>query len=77
MYEKSPKDLKESLYPIMGLGNPEIIQATCFHGPQAGEKYHLKEIKIFTGDELAENLKNFKIEKIKTNLSSFEIQFLC
>ncbi|TDJ07197.1 MAG: hypothetical protein E2O68_03960 [Deltaproteobacteria bacterium] len=74
MYAISPEKLKACLYPIMGFGSKEMIQATCFHGIENGQKYHLKGIKIFTGSSLVHNLKDFKIEKIKKNLSSFEIK---
>jgi hypothetical protein len=74
MNKESPALLKKCLYPIMGFGNPAIIQATCFHGAQNGEKYNLKGIKILTGEELEEELEVFKIEPIKEDLSSFEIK---
>lgn len=74
MNKESPSLLKKCLYPIMGFGNSAIIQATCFHGAQNGEKYNLKGIKILTGEELEEELEVFMIEPIKEDLSSFEIK---
>jgi len=74
MYDFSQDMFKESLYPIMGFGNSEIIQATCFHGNFKGEKYHPKGIKIISGEDLKEKLKDLKILKFREDLSSFEIK---
>ncbi|RLA65873.1 MAG: hypothetical protein DRQ88_04180 [Epsilonproteobacteria bacterium] len=74
MYGQSQEDFKKCLYPIMGFGNLQIIQATCFHGILKGKKYNLKGVKVFTGDELKQNLKKLKLEKLKADLSSFEMR---
>lgn len=66
-----------SLWPLMGLADPNIIQATCFHSQKQREgnlsRYHFHSVHVYDFDQLARSLKGLELRPLKENISSFEI----
>ncbi len=69
----------KSLYPLIGLGNQEMIQATCFHVAtnKNGKlvKYNLARNHVLCGSELISSDLSYSFVDLKENISSFEIKF--
>lgn len=69
----------KSLFPIIGMGHPEIIQVTCFHGVNTinglKKRYQLKDIIVSGSKKILNNLQLTEIMPLKDGLSSFEVKF--
>jgi len=67
------------LFPLIGLGNQEIIQATCFHVSSTKDgsvtKYNLARNHILCGKEIIASQLDYSFVELKKNISSFEIKF--
>jgi hypothetical protein len=74
-----PQSFLSSLYPLIGIGSNEMIQATCFHksstikGKQ--EKYILSRNHILKANQLKKEDLCYKLLPLKENISSFEVSF--
>lgn len=78
LYNEDKDLFIRSIYPLMGLGDINLIQATCFHKSSTkGEntqKYLLSRTHIFEGRELKEEASNVQILPLKKGISSFEVK---
>lgn len=62
----------DSVLPLIGIGNQDIVQVTCFHKEVKGEKYLPSGVHVIESKDL---LKNHSVEllPLKKGISSFEI----
>lgn len=74
LHKENTEDFAKSILPLMGVGDTEIIQVTCFHKDIKGDKYNFADIHIIRGKELSTNLNEIKILPLKESISSFEIE---
>ena len=70
--EEDPRLFTRSILPLIGIGNSEIIQVTCFHREKSGEKYQLSGVHIVESNEITSN-KNVELLPLKDGISSFEL----
>lgn len=70
---QNPVDFALSLYPILGIADPDILQVICFHSMKDHEKYLLKEISMMEIADLTEELKVLNFLGDHKEKSSFEI----
>jgi hypothetical protein len=74
LIESDEKSFSNCILPLMGVGDKEILQVTCFHKDIKGDKYNFADIHIISGKELSENTNEIKILPLKESISSFEIE---
>ena len=70
--EEDPSLFARSILPLIGIGNSEIIQVTCFHQEKKGEKYQPSGIHIVKSSEITSGT-NVKLLPLKEGISSFEL----
>ncbi|WP_372654492.1 hypothetical protein [Halobacteriovorax sp.] len=67
------KLFSECILPLIGIGNPDIIQATCFHKEKKGEKYLPSGVHIVKSSDLISS-EEVEILPLKEGISSFELR---
>jgi len=71
LYEENRELFLKSLLPLIGIGNSDIIQVSCFHKEIQKEKYQLGGVHIVNSKDLIS--KEVEIAPLKEGISSFEI----
>ncbi|WP_127717647.1 hypothetical protein [Halobacteriovorax sp. HLS] len=74
LYKEDKVLFGKSLLPLMGIGDVDIIQITCFHKEVKGIRYNFSGIHLLYGQELMNDLEMIEILPLKESISSFEIQ---
>ena len=78
LYNHDKELFTKAIYPLMGLGDINLIQATCFHKSSTKgdetQKYLLSRTHIFAGTELKEEANEIEILPLKSGISSFEVK---
>jgi len=72
----SPKLFAESLYPILGFGARNLIQAIVFVDSKQGEdkkQYRLNSFKIHTEKDVVAQFGRMQLAPLQKDISSFEI----
>ncbi len=62
----------KSILPLIGIGNSDIIQATCFHREVGGEKYQASGVHVVKSSDLSFE-GGVEILPLKSDISSFEL----
>ena len=79
-YGENPLTFAESLLPLLGIGNRNVIQAICFYHNKSGNKgigsrYNFGGLHIFDYLLMKKEMENLEIQELRESISSFEIQF--
>ncbi len=62
----------KSILPLIGIGNPDIIQVTCFHKEKKGEKYLPSGVHVIKSSDLVSG-EGLEILPLKSGISSLEL----
>lgn len=74
MYLEDKEAFCQSVLPLMGVTDLEIIQVTCFHKEIKTVKYRPAGVHIIRAKSMLEELSNVEILPLKEGISSFEIK---
>lgn len=72
-FEQDPA-FEKSLFPLLGISHPSLIQVKCFHKKGNDQRYELAGVSIDHLESWKEAMKKLTFHKLKKNISYFEIE---
>lgn len=74
-YQENSSLFLDSLFPLIGMSDPESLQAICYHGMNKGSRYHFKGNLITNYECWKKEIEEVDFLPCQNNKSSFEIKF--
>ncbi len=72
IFLEKPSLLQQALAPIIGFGEKDLIQLTCFH--QGTDNYRLEDVELLKGGDMEEIFQSLDIGTPPHDMASFEIR---
>jgi hypothetical protein len=73
-WEKNPQTFQECLYPLVGLGRPEMLQLICLYRKE-NNHYQCRRMAINQRSKVQSDMKQLRLRPPKDQTASFPIDF--